>query len=86
MSDVNIGTRLTSGGAEPVTIHTTDRRQGVHLLGKPGTGKSTLILNMVVLDMREGNSVTLIDAHGDLVEEVLRHIPRRRTNDGVITT
>ena len=42
------------------------------------------MLNMVVQDMRAGNSVTLIDPHGDLAEEVLRHIPRRRTNDIVI--
>ena len=35
-------------------------------------------------DNRQGSSVTLVDLHGDLVEEVLRHIPRRRANDVVI--
>lgn len=57
-------------------------RQGhMYIVGKTGTGKSTLILNMVVADLRAGEGLALIDPHGDLAEAVLDHVPERRVDD-----
>ena len=83
MASVTIGSQHTPRGVAPVTIGTKDRRQGTYLLGKPGAGKSTLIQNMIVQDIRQGSPVCLIDPHGDLVEELLCHIPKSRINDVV---
>lgn len=47
-------------------------------------GKSTFISNMVRSDMITNNGIAVIDPHGDLCEEVMAHIPSRRTNDVVI--
>lgn len=47
-----------------------DRRQHLYILGRTGIGKSTLIKNMITHDMRQGRGVVLLDAHGDLAEEV----------------
>lgn len=53
----------------------------MYVVGKTGTGKSTLITNMVVSDMQEGHGLALIDPHGDLAESLLEFIPKRRIKD-----
>ena len=50
-------------------------------MGQTGTGKSTLALNLAIQDIRNGASLAVIDPHGDLVEAILSHIPKNRTND-----
>jgi len=62
-------------------IREENRRGHMYIVGKTGTGKSTLIENMVISDIRKGNGVALIDPHGDLAEEVLHFIPKRRLED-----
>ncbi len=64
-------------------IKKSDRRHHLYAVGKTGTGKSTLIKNMVIQDLRKGNGVGLIDPHGDLVEDLLNYIPKTRTNEVV---
>jgi len=57
-------------------------RQGhMYIVGKTGTGKSTLIENMVISDIREGNGLALIDPHGDLAGDVLDFVPKERVED-----
>jgi type IV secretory pathway VirB4 component len=53
----------------------------MYIIGKTGTGKSTLIENMVISDIKEGQGLALIDTHGDLVENVLHFVPKRRIGD-----
>lgn len=47
-------------------------------------GKSTLLENMISTDIARGRGVAVIDPHGDLVETILRNIPKSRTNDIVL--
>jgi hypothetical protein len=58
-----------------------DRLRHVHVLGRTGVGKSTLLLNQIRGDIERGAGVCVIDPHGDLAEAVARSIPRHRTND-----
>ena len=60
-----------------------DRRRHVYVIGKTGAGKSTLIANMAINDIRNGEGVAVIDPHGDLSEMILDYIPKRRINDVV---
>lgn len=53
----------------------------MYIIGKTGTGKSTLIENMVISDIRAGNGLALIDPHGDLAEDILNFVPKRRVDD-----
>ena len=53
----------------------------MYLVGKTGTGKSTLIENMAISDIKNGYGVGLIDPHGDLAERILDFIPENRLSD-----
>lgn len=64
-------------------IKTEDRRKHVYIIGKTGVGKSTLIANMAIDDIRKDRGVGIIDPHGDLSETILDFIPKRRLNDVV---
>jgi Type IV secretion-system coupling protein DNA-binding domain len=64
-------------------IKDQDRFSHVYLIGKTGTGKSTVIETMVLQDIRRGHGVALIDPHGDLVERIVAQVPPRRAADVV---
>jgi hypothetical protein len=65
-------------------IKTLDRRRHMYILGKTGTGKSTMMQNMIIADIAEGKGVGVLDPHGDLIEEVLEMIPESRIADTVL--
>ena len=62
-------------------IKQKNRRGHMYIIGKTGTGKSTLIENMVASDIKAGSGLALIDPHGDLAEDILHFIPKRRIDD-----
>ncbi len=64
-------------------IKTPDRRKHIYIIGKTGAGKSTLIANMAIDDIRKNRGIGIIDPHGDLSEIILDYIPKRRINDVV---
>jgi Type IV secretion-system coupling protein DNA-binding domain len=62
-------------------IRRIDRRAHMYIIGKTGTGKSTLIANLARQDLASGEGFALLDPHGDLVEQVLRSVPEERQDD-----
>ena len=70
--------RLTKYG-----LWSEDRRRHVYVIGKTGTGKSTLLANMAINDLKHNEGMCVIDPHGDLVETLLDFIPKHRINDVV---
>lgn len=76
-----IGTRNIWGGIEPFGLRAADRRQHCYVIGQTGTGKSTLLRNLIVQDIQSGRGVGVIDPHGDLAAELLDCIPAWRTDD-----
>ncbi|MDP2709062.1 MAG: type IV secretion system DNA-binding domain-containing protein [bacterium] len=62
-------------------IKTDDRRRHMYLVGKTGMGKSTILENMIVDDIRSGKGVMVVDPHGDLAEKIIEYIPSSRVND-----
>lgn len=62
-------------------IKREDRRKHFYILGKTGVGKSTVFKNMFISDILRGEGACIVDPHGELVEELLDHIPPERVDD-----
>lgn len=58
-----------------------DLTRHAYILGRTGTGKTTLLERLFIEQVRAGHGVGLIDPHGDLATRVLEFVPRRRAND-----
>ncbi|OQP49836.1 type IV secretion system DNA-binding domain-containing protein [Niastella populi] len=79
-----LGKNKHQGKETSVSIPTAHRLKHMHIIGGTGTGKSTLLLNMIVQDIRNNTGVCVLDPHGDLVEKILTYIPERRAKDVLI--
>lgn len=64
-------------------IKTDDKRRHIYIIGKTGMGKTELLKNMVVQDIRRGNGVGFVDPHGEAAEELLNFVPQERIKDVV---
>lgn len=64
-------------------VKRTDRRQHMYVIGKTGTGKSAMLHNLIIQDIANGEGVCVVDPHGELVESILRKIPKERLKDVV---
>ena len=70
-----IGIAETSGGRRPVAVGVEDARHHIHVVGETGTGKSTLLAQLVLQDAEAGRGAVVIDPKGDLIEAVLERLP-----------
>lgn len=64
-------------------IKRDDRRRHIHIIGKTGMGKTSLLLNMAVSDIRNGSGLAFVDPHGDVADALLDYIPENRIKDVV---
>jgi|LakMenEpi03Aug12_release.lakeMendotaPanAssembly.Ray.scaffolds.fasta_scaffold01223_3 hypothetical protein len=64
-------------------IKRDDRRRHMHIIGKTGMGKTSLLLNMAVSDIRNGSGFAFVDPHGDIADALLDYIPEDRIKDVV---
>ncbi len=62
-------------------IKNPDRRQHFYIIGKSGTGKTSLLANLALQDIMNGKGLAIVDPHGDFVEEVVEKIPEERAKD-----
>jgi hypothetical protein len=81
-SGLYLGKSAYRGMTRPIYISPKDRQRHVYIIGKTGVGKTELLKDMILQDIREGKGVCLIDPH-DLAEEILSFIPPERAEDVV---
>ncbi len=67
--------------ATEVRISKEDRLRHFYAIGQTGTGKSTMLRNMIIQDIKDGHGVCFIDPHGSDVQDILSHIPPERYDD-----
>jgi len=79
-----IGLNIHNGTTEPVSVDIDARLKHTHIIGATGTGKSTLIANMVAQDAAQGLGLILFDPHGDLVDGIIGQLPDNRLRDVVL--
>jgi Type IV secretion-system coupling protein DNA-binding domain len=70
-----LGENYHNGITTNVTFSGDDRLKHTHIIGATGTGKSTLIANLILQDIQKGIGLVLFDPHGDLIDDVIAHIP-----------
>lgn len=76
-----IGRILHRHHREMFGIWDEDRLSHMYIIGRTGTGKSTLLENLIYQDLIRGKGLTLLDPHGDLVERVRSWVPTDREKD-----
>lgn len=82
--NVLLGDNIHRGITQPAHIPAELRARHCYLAGASGTGKSTLLLNMILQDIAAGHGVGVLDPHGDLIHDVLRRIPAHRIDDVIL--
>lgn len=75
------GMLIGSADGEEVHLPTAARDRHTYIVGATGTGKSTLLARMIAHDLSKGESLVLLDPHGDLYAEVLKAVPPHRKGD-----
>jgi hypothetical protein len=79
-----LGDNEHNGTTVPVYLSPDQRVRHTHIIGIPGTGKSSLLFNLIRQDIKRGDGVGILDPHGDLVDQLLGVIPEHRVNDVVL--
>ena len=79
-----MGVNVYRGQKKQVHILPVDRRRHTYIVGKTGMGKSTMVENMALSDIYNGCGVGIIDPHGDLIENIIKKIPKSRVKDVIL--
>lgn len=79
-----IGINCHLGIEKRVTLDDAQRLRHTHIIGATGTGKSTLISNLFLEDIRKGNGCAIFDPHGDTIDEIMDHISQGRLKDVIL--
>jgi len=78
---VVLGVNTFRGVSKEVRLASEDRLRHLYVIGQTGTGKSTLLKNIILQDIQSGAGVCMIDPHGSDVLDVLAAIPPERVQD-----
>ena len=71
------------GKEQPFGIKRRDRARHMYVIGKTGMGKSTLLENMAIQDIRNGEGIAFIDPHGSTADRIMEYVPEHRVKDVV---
>ncbi len=79
-----LGINTYAGITNEVRLNAEQRVRHTYIIGTSGTGKSTLLFQMIKQDMENGQGLAVFDPHGDLIDKILGAIPEHRINDVVL--
>lgn len=72
------------GETTAVTLSVEQRMRHMYAIGASGTGKSTLLANLIIQGIRNDEGLAVLDPHGDLIDQILDFIPYQRIQDVVL--
>ncbi|MFW0862222.1 MAG: type IV secretory system conjugative DNA transfer family protein [Candidatus Komeilibacteria bacterium] len=78
---VILGKSEYRGITRQIRLKRADRRRHVYIIGQTGVGKSTVMKNMMIQDMQNGEGCCVIDPHGDFAMDMLKNVPKERAED-----
>lgn len=76
-----LGINSYHGKDTKIFITPEDRLRHVYVIGQTGTGKTTILKNMIIQDIKNGDGCCFIDPHGSDVQDILSHVPKERIDD-----
>ena len=76
-----LGMSTYRGIRRPAYISDKDRQRHMYIIGKTGTGKTELLKDLIMQDIRQGRGVCFMDPHGDAIQDLLQMIPPERAED-----
>ena len=79
-----LGKNDHAGESVEVRLSAEQRTRHTHIIGASGTGKSTLLFNLIRQDILNGEGVAVLDPHGDLIDRILGIIPPERIDDVIL--
>jgi hypothetical protein len=79
-----LGVNRHAGSEKPVYLTLDRARRHVHAIGASGSGKSNLLLQLLLEDVKQGGGIALLDPHGDLVDDLLARLPDDRLEDVIL--
>lgn len=78
---VVFGKNTYAGTTTPIGLTADERKTHMYILGRTGSGKTTLMFSMAKSDLEKGEGLAFIDPHGDVAEDLLVCVPEERKDD-----
>ncbi|MEO6761570.1 MAG: DUF87 domain-containing protein [Candidatus Saccharimonadales bacterium] len=82
--DVILGTNSYGGKDTSIGQTLEQRQKHTYIIGKTGTGKTTMLINAIYQDMLSGKGLAVLDPHGDMFNQLLEIVPKHRRKDVVV--
>ena len=82
--DVIVGANAFGGEVQEIGMTLDQRQKHTYIIGKTGTGKTTLLKGSIYQDMFNGKGLAVLDPHGDMFRELLSIVPENRCKDVVV--
>jgi len=82
--DVIVGANEFGGEIQEIGMTLEQRQKHTYIIGKTGTGKTTLLKSSIYQDMLNGKGLAVLDPHGDMFRELLSIVPENRRQDVVV--
>jgi hypothetical protein len=79
--NIILGVNDYQGKETPIYFTPLDRMRHMYVIGQTGTGKTTLLKNMIAQDIKNGDGICFIDPHGSDIEDILAQVPKERMDD-----
>jgi hypothetical protein len=79
-----LGTTDFAGITQPVALSPAASTRGLYVLGPTGTGKTSLIKNLIADDLEAGRGLAVVETNGDLINDLVSRIPSQRVSDVVL--
>ncbi|MBN1494254.1 type IV secretory system conjugative DNA transfer family protein [Candidatus Peregrinibacteria bacterium] len=79
-----LGDNVYRGMRKKIYMLREDRTRHHYIIGKSGSGKSAFISFIARQDIANGDGVCVVDPHGDLIEDILKYIPKERAKDVIV--
>jgi hypothetical protein len=81
---LQLGVNVHAGRRQSVAVAPETRLRHMHIVGASGTGKSTLMLDLILQDLAMGSGIAVLDPHGDLIDQVAGNVPESRVPDVIL--